>query len=412
MTDFDKDKLVPVGNTRRQFIGSAAEFAAGLAVLSAIPGYAVAASPSVLGAAGPGTIPALAFGVSKAGGLLTRLPVRRRALGANDVHIEVAYCGVCHTDWHWLTGDWQGGSFPMVPGHEIAGRVVAVGGRVTKYKVGDTVGVGNYVDSCRTCGPCRNWREIYCENNPSWTYNGQERKHRSITPNGDPTFGGYSTAMVVDENYVLKIPETISLQAAAPLLCAGITTYSPLMQRKVGPGHRVGIAGFGGLGHVGTQIAKAMGADVTVFTSSAWKKEDARRLGANTVVLTSDAAAMEKAKGSIDTLLDTIPAAHDLNAQMQLTALDGHVWVLGAVGAARMPQGVSGGLMGSMNRSISSSYCGGIKETQEMLDFCGRHGIGAQVEVIAPQAVNSTRERIESKQVRYRTVLDMSQATV
>ena len=324
----------------------------------------------------------------------------RRAPGAHDVQIEILYSGICHSDLHQARNDWHNSLYPMVPGHEIVGRVSAVGAQVTKFKVGDFAGVGCMVDSCRECSACKDGVEQYCENVPTWTYNSKLRNSEELA------FGGYSDLIVVDEHFVVKIPPTLDLKAAAPLLCAGITTWSPLRHWKVGKGQKVGVIGLGGLGHMGIKFAKALGARVVMITTSPDKARDAMRLGADEVLLSTDKAAMKEHKGSFHFLLDTIPNGHDLNPYAALLKRDGHLVLVGALMELTPP--LFGGSLVGGRKSIAGSAIGGIAETQEMIDFCAEHGIVADVEMIGMQQVNEAYERLLKNDVKYRFVIDMA----
>jgi uncharacterized zinc-type alcohol dehydrogenase-like protein len=330
---------------------------------------------------------------------LTPFAFERRAPGPHDVRIEVLFTGICHTDLHQARNVWGGAVYPMVPGHEIVGRVVEVGAEVKKFKVGDIAGVGCMVDSCRTCSACAESLEQYCENGPTWTYNSKERGSERIT------FGGFSDQIVVSERFVVRVPPTMDLKAVAPLFCAGITMYSPLRHWKVGKGQKVGVIGLGGLGHLGIKIAKALGAEVTMITTSAEKGGDARRLGADDVLLSRDGSEMARAANSFDLLLDTIPVSHDLNAYVGLLKRDRTLVVLGALTAFEPP--LQGYMLIGGRRSVAGSANGGLAETQEMIDFCAEHGVVSDVEVVPIQAVNEAYARLEKNDVRYRFVIDM-----
>jgi uncharacterized zinc-type alcohol dehydrogenase-like protein len=322
----------------------------------------------------------------------------RRAPGPHDVLIDILFCGVCHSDIHQARDEWGGSIFPMVPGHEIVGKVVEVGNQVRKWKTGDTVGVGCFVDSDRVCEACEAGEEQYCETGMTPTYNGYERDGKT------PTYGGYSTAITVDENYVLRIPEGIPLDGAAPLLCAGITTYSPLRHFGVKAGDKVAIVGLGGLGHMGVKLAKAMGAKVTVLSHSPGKREDALRLGADDFLATKDPAVFEKNAGRFDFILDTVSAKHDYNAYLGLLRRDGTMVV---VGAPDEPASLDAFSLLAKRRRLAGSAIGGIRETQEMLDFCASHGIASDVEVIPIQKINEAWDRTVRSDVRYRFVIDI-----
>ncbi|MBN8550822.1 MAG: NAD(P)-dependent alcohol dehydrogenase [Deltaproteobacteria bacterium] len=323
----------------------------------------------------------------------------RRAPRDQDVAIEIKYCGICHSDIHQARDEWGGSTFPMVPGHEIAGVVTAVGSKVTKFKVGDPVGVGCMVDSCRTCAHCEQGLEQYCLGGATFTYNSMERDGKT------PTYGGYSDHVVVDESFVLHMPKNLPLDAAAPLLCAGITLYSPLMHWKAGPGKKVAILGLGGLGHMGVKIAKALGAEVTVLSHSARKEADAKNLGAHHFFATSDASTFETLKNHFDLIINTVSADIDWNQYLSLLKLDGSMVV---VGVPEKPNAVSAFSIIAGRKNLSGSMIGGIQETQEMLDFCGKHNITCDIEIIPIQKVNEAYERVLKSDVRYRFVIDMA----
>ncbi len=322
----------------------------------------------------------------------------RREPGAEDVLIEILYCGVCHTDIHFSRNEWGNAQYPMVPGHEIVGRVVRVGANVERWKVGDAVGIGCFVDSCRQCGPCRAGEEQYCEAGSTFTYNAPD-KHM-----GGMTFGGYSTQITVDQHYLVRIPEGLPLDAAAPLLCAGITTFSPLRHWGVKEGTRVGVVGLGGLGHMAVKFARSMGAHVTVLSHSPGKEADAKRLGADAFVATHDPEVFERHAGQVDFILDTVSAPHDLNAYLGLLALDGNLVLVGLPD----PTPVSAFPLILQRRSMSGSLIGGIRETQEMLDYCATKGITCDIEVIPMDKINEAYERMMRSDVRYRFVIDMA----
>ena len=343
-------------------------------------------------------IPTPAYAAPAAKAPLAPTLIERREPGAHDVLIDIQYCGVCHSDLHQVKDEWGGARFPLVPGHEIVGRVSKVGSAVTRWKVGDTVGVGCFVDSCRECEACQAGEEQYCERGMTGTYNSLERDGKT------PTYGGYSKRITVDENYVCRVPEGIALDQAAPLLCAGITTYSPLRHFGVKAGDHVAVVGLGGLGHMGVKLAKAMGAHVTVLSHSPKKREDAQRLGADDFVATSEPDAFRKHRKRFDFILDTVSAEHDYNAYLGLLKRDGTMVVVGLPEA--MPLDASSLIMG--RRRLAGSLIGGIRETQEMLDFCGAHGVGADVEVIPMSGINEAYERMLKSDVRYRFVIDMA----
>jgi uncharacterized zinc-type alcohol dehydrogenase-like protein len=322
----------------------------------------------------------------------------RRSLGAKDILIDIQYCGVCHSDIHQARDEWGGSIYPMVPGHEIVGRVAQIGAEVSKFKEGETAGVGCFVDSCRECENCGEGFEQFCQKHIVMTYNGTEKDEKT------PTYGGYSTQIVMDENYALKISDTENLAAVAPLLCAGITTYSPLKRFNVGAGQKVGVVGLGGLGHMGVKIAASMGADVTVFSTSPLKEQDALNLGAHNFVVTKDPEAMKALAGKYDFILDTVSAPHDLNMYLNLLRLQGAMVL---VGAPEKPAEVSAFSLIGNNRTLAGSMIGGIAETQEMLDYCAKHNIVSEVEVILIQQIEEAYERTIKSDVRYRFVIDM-----
>ncbi|CAI1010628.1 NAD(P)-dependent alcohol dehydrogenase [Serratia grimesii] len=323
-----------------------------------------------------------------------------RALREHDVQINVLFCGVCHSDLHQARNEWTNTIFPVVPGHEIVGRVSAVGSHVSRYQIGDLVGVGCMVDSCRSCPSCDEGLEQYCENGFTGTYNGQDRQTGAIT------YGGYSTDMVVDQDFVLRVPENLDPAGVAPLLCAGITTYSPLRQWGAGPGKKVGIVGLGGLGHMGVKLARAMGAHVVLFTTSTSKVEDAKRLGAHEVVISRNPDEMAQHTNSFDFILNTVAAQHDLNPFLNLLRRDGTLTLVGAPEHDHPSPQVFNLIM--KRRRIAGSLIGGIAETQEMLDFCGQHGITSDIELIPMQHINQAFERMLKSDVKYRFVVDIN----
>jgi alcohol dehydrogenase (NADP+) len=324
---------------------------------------------------------------------------QRRELGKHDVQIEILYCGVCHSDLHTVRSEWGSTTYPCVPGHEIIGRVVKVGAHVKEFKEGDTAGVGCMVDSCRTCENCKDDLEQFCEKGTIFTYNSPDKQ------SGGTTFGGYSESIVVDEAFVLQVPKNLDLAATAPLLCAGITTYSPLRHNNVSKGQKVGVVGLGGLGHMGVKLAKGLGAHVVVFTTSSNKVEDALRLGADEVVNSKNTDEMKKHLNSFHFILDTVSAQHDINAYLLLLKRDGNLTQVG-VPAEPLPLQVGSLIFG--RRSLSGSLIGGIKETQEMLDFCGKHNITADIELIPIQNINEAYDRLLKSDVKYRFVIDMA----
>ncbi len=322
----------------------------------------------------------------------------RREPKAHDVVIDIKFCGICHSDIHQVRNEWGGSIYPMVPGHEIAGVVRAIGTNVTKYKVGDHVGIGCFVDSCRECDHCKQDLDQYCLEGNTLTYNAYERDGKT------PTYGGYSDVIVADEKYVLRIPKSIPLDKAAPLLCAGVTLYSPLMHWKTGPGKKVGIMGLGGLGHMGVKIARALGAEVTVLSHSDKKREDALKMGAHHFLLTKDADVFKKNANTFDLIINTVSAEINMNDYFGLLKLDSTLVV---VGVPDKPLSIHPFPLVMMRRSYSGSVIGSIKETQEMLDFCAKHNIVPEIEVISPNQVNEAYLRVLKSDVRYRFVMDM-----
>lgn len=328
----------------------------------------------------------------------------RRDLGPHDILIDIAYAGICHSDIHQAKNEWKESmptNYPLVPGHEIVGRVSQIGSDVTKFKVGDTAGIGCFIDSCRECPSCTSGQEQFCFKQAAYTYNGTEMDR--VTK----TYGGYSDKYVIDENYALKVNATGDLAGVAPLLCAGITTYSPLRRFKVGPGQKVGIVGLGGLGHMGVKLAVAMGAEVTVFSTSPSKEADALALGAHHFVVTSDPANMTPLTGTFNFILDTVSADHDINPYLNLLGLGGTMVVVGVPASPNVVHSLS---LIFGNKTLSGSLIGGIPETQEMLDFCAEHNITSDVEVIKPDYIETAYDRTVKADVRYRFVIDMNNA--
>jgi len=330
---------------------------------------------------------------------LTPYTFTRRELGATDVAVDIKFAGICHSDIHQVKEEWGSARFPMVPGHEIAGVVSAIGSSVSKFQVGDLIGIGVFIDSCRQCGSCESGLEQYCENGMTPTYNGFERDGQT------PTMGGYSDGYVIDENYAVKIPGNLDLAAVAPLLCAGITLYSPLKHWNAGPGKKVAVMGLGGLGHMGVKFAHALGAEVTVISHSASKEADARKLGANHFVLSSNKEELQKVKRSFDLILDTVSAEHDINTYLSLLATDGTLVVIGLPG---VPFSVHANSLLSSRRSMAGSMIGGITQTQEMLNFCGDKNVVSEIELIEAKHVNEAYERTIRSDVRFRFVIDIS----
>jgi uncharacterized zinc-type alcohol dehydrogenase-like protein len=329
---------------------------------------------------------------------LTAFTIQRRKPGKNDVHIKIMFCGICHTDIHQARNEWGHSIFPMVPGHEIVGQVVTVGASVKKFKKGDYVGVGCMVDSCGTCKDCKDHVEQFC-NTVSYTYNSQDPKTKEVT------YGGYADSIVVNQKFVLRVSKTAKLAAVAPLLCAGITTYSPLKKWKVQPGQKVGVVGLGGLGHMAVKIAKAMKAHVVVFTTSKNKSADAKRLGAKEVIISNNANEMAKHALSFDFILDTVAASHDIDQYLNLLKRDGTMCLVGVPNAPH--PAVNPGNLVLKRRQLVGSLIGGIKETQEMLDFCAKHKIVSDIETIPINYINTAYERMLKSDVKYRFVIDM-----
>ena len=322
----------------------------------------------------------------------------RREPRNNDVVVEIQYCGICHTDIHQVNDEWGGSTYPMVPGHEIVGIVKEVGPKVTHYEIGDRVGIGCFVDSCRKCGPCLKGLEQYCIEGPVLTYNGVEREGQTRTQ------GGYSNKIVVDENYVLKIPDNLPLDRAAPLLCAGITLYSPLLHWKAG-GKKVAIIGLGGLGHIGVKLAHTLGAEVTVLSHSPKKDEEAKKMGADFFYATSDSSTFKKLKGYFDLMINTVSVELDSNKYLKLLAVDGTMVL---VGLPERHLSIGPFYLTSARRSVAGSVIGGIQETQDMLDFCSKHNVACDIELIPIQKVNEAYERVVNSDVRYRFVIDIA----
>jgi alcohol dehydrogenase (NADP+) len=340
-----------------------------------------------------------AYAARTANAPLAPFTVERREPGPHDVLIDIHYCGVCHSDLHQVRDEWGGATFPMVPGHEIVGKVAKVGKKVKKWKVGDAVGVGCFVDSCRKCEACKAGEEQYCGPGMSATYNGREQDGKTLT------YGGYSTRITVDEHYVLRIPKNLPLDKAAPLLCAGITTYSPLKHWKVKKGQKVGVIGLGGLGHMAVKLAKAMGAQVTVLSSSKSKEKDTKRLGAKALAATSDPETFKKLNGTFDLLINTVSAQLDWNEYLNLLKRDGTMVILGAPGS---PVSMHAFSFIMKRHRLTGSLIGGIKETQEMLNFCGKHNITSDIELIPIQKINEAYGRMLKSDVRYRFVIDIA----
>lgn len=326
--------------------------------------------------------------------------LERRALRSDDVAIEILYCGVCHTDIHFAENHWGRTVYPVVPGHEIVGRVTAVGDQVTRFKPGQAVGVGCMVDSCAHCAACEAGLEQFCAEGFVPTYNGRDRH------DGSMTFGGYSESIVVSERFVVQVPEGLELAAAAPLLCAGITTYSPLKHFGVKPGHKVGVAGMGGLGHMGVKFAKALGAEVTLFTRSESKRAEARSQGADHVVISTDPQQMSAVAGTLDFVLDTIPVPHDLNPYLETLTFDGVHILVGLI--EPVDPALHAGSLIRRRRVLAGSLIGGMPETQEVLDFCAEHGVRCDIEMLDMSDINAAYQRMKRGDVKYRFVIDMA----
>ena len=346
------------------------------------------------------TITVLGYATQSSTDKLAPFTFERREQRVDDVVIEILYCGVCHSDLHCARNDWHNSLYPMVPGHEIIGRVTSVGAGVTRFKAGDHVGVGCMVDSCQHCKACDKGLEQYCASFPTLTYN-------AIDPHDKlPTFGGYSEKIVVSDKFVLKMPEGLDLAGAAPLLCAGITTWSPLRHWNIGEGSKVAVVGLGGLGHMALKLAKALGAHVTLFSRSPGKEADAKRLGADNIVLSTDAKQMAAVTGQFDLIIDTVPYMHDVNPYIPSLAVSGTLVLVGYLGDLEPPVNSAALIMG--RKSVAGSLIGGIAETQAMLDFCGQHNITSDIEVIKIQDINEAYERMLKSDVKYRFVIDMA----
>ncbi len=385
--------------TRRQvLIGLAAAPLAACASINAqaVPPRSAAAATGAAADLRATTV--RAYGATGASSGIAPLTINRRAVGPHDVVLEVLYCGICHSDIHTVHGDWGGPTFPCVPGHEIVGRVLAVGSAVTKFRVGDYGGVGCMVDSCGTCENCQAGREQNCLNGTTFTYDSDDRV------SGGKTFGGYSERMVVSERFVINIPPDADLAATAPLLCAGITTFSPMQHWRLGAGQKVGVVGLGGLGHMAVKLAAARRAEVTVFTTSPGKIADAQRLGAREAVLSTDSTAMRRFANYFDLMIATVPQAYPMQPFTDLLKLDATLVNVGALGQLEAPSGMS---MAFGRKSIAGSMIGGIAETQEVIDYCSARNIKADVEIIRPDEINRAYERVVNKDIRYRFVIDM-----
>lgn len=345
------------------------------------------------------TIQVKAFGTTAPEADLEQMDIHRRTVTPKDVEIDILYCGVCHSDLHTARNDWGGSKYPVVPGHEIVGKVTRVGSEVTKFKVGDLAAVGCIVDSCQTCSSCQQDLEQYCLNGFTGTYNGKDRH------SGGHTFGGYSEKVVVDEHFVLSVPKNLDLAAAAPLLCAGITTWSPLRHWKVKEGSKVAVVGLGGLGHMAIKLAKGLGASVSLFSRTPGKTEDAKALGADEVIISTDESQMNAVKGKFDLIIDTVPYVHDVNPYVATLNISGTVVLVGYLGPLEPMLHTVPMILG--RKSVAGSVIGGIAETQEMLDFCGKHNIVSDIEIIKMQDINNAYERMLKSDVKYRFVIDM-----
>lgn len=343
---------------------------------------------------------AKAFGTTAPDADLIPLDIQRRNVTPKDVEIEILYCGVCHSDLHTARNDWGWTSYPVVPGHEIVGRVTNVGSDVTKFKVGDLAAVGCLVDSCQSCSSCEKDLEQYCLNGWVGTYGGHDKYLDS------PTHGGYSESITVTEGFVLKVPENLDLAAVAPLLCAGITTWSPLRHWNVGKGSKVAVVGLGGLGHMAIKLAKGLGASVTLFSRTPGKIAEAKALGADEVIISTDAAQMESVQGKFDFILDTVPYVHDVNPYVMSLGIDGTLVLVGYLGGLEPILNTVPMIL--VRKKVAGSLIGGIKETQEMLDFCGEHNIVSEIEIISMQQINNAFERLLKADVKYRFVIDMA----
>lgn len=341
-----------------------------------------------------------AFGTGAADAPLQQMNIERRAVAETDIEIEILYCGVCHSDLHTARNDWGFTSYPAVPGHEIVGKVTKVGSEVSKLKVGDFAAVGCIIDSCKTCDSCKQDLEQYCLNGFTGTYNGTDKYL------GGMTFGGYSKEIVVDEHFVLKVPANLDLAATAPLLCAGITTWSPLRHWKVGRGSKVAVVGLGGLGHMAIKLAKGLGAEVTLFSRTPGKEKDALELGADAVIISTDDKQMNSVRGKFDLIIDTVPYVHDVNPYVGTLNINGTLVLVGYLGGLEPILNTVPMIMG--RKAVAGSLIGGIAETQEMLDFCGEHNIVSEIEVIKMQDINEAYERMLKSDVRYRFVIDMA----
>ena len=399
----DQSSDETAGLSRRRFMVTATLAAGGAGAAGLLTPAAAEAAPKTGNERyGHGPYPAEGMAVHSSEGPHKRMKFQRRALGPKDVAIKLQYCGVCHSDIHHGREHWKKETFPLITGHELAGVVVAVGSSVSKFKAGSRVGVGCMVNSCRRCGPCESGMEQYCENGNVLTYGSKDR-------DGAMTQGGYSTFNVVDEDFVIGIPDVIDLAHAGPMLCAGITVYSPLRRWSIGPGKKVGVVGLGGLGHMAVKLASAMGAEVTVLTTSKSKVEDAKRFGAKTVIVNDAAADLSKYRRSLDFIVDTAPYQHDVDRLIRLLKMDATLCMVG-VGKVTEPHQLGPfSLLGSRN-SFASSQIGGIRETQELVDFCALHNIRPEITQIPMEKIDDAWSKVVNKEARYRFVMDMTKA--
>jgi uncharacterized zinc-type alcohol dehydrogenase-like protein len=381
----------PADPSRRSFLALGAALAAAPVLSSAATGNATAAES--------GPFPTRAWAASSATGGFAPIQIKRRALGPHDVLLDVLYAGICHSDIHAVRGDWRPPKYPIVPGHEIVGRVRAVGSAVTRFRAGDAAGVGCMVDSCGTCENCLADREQNCLNGTTFTYDSEDRV------SGGPTYGGYSDRIVVSDRFVIRIPPGADLPAMTPILCAGITTFSPMQHWKLEPGQRLGVVGLGGLGHMAVKLGVARKADVTVFTTSPGKVADAKRFGAREAVLWSDREAMRRLGNHFDLIISTVPQPYPMQPFMDLLKLDATLVNVGALGQL---EGLSGMAMGFGRKSLAGSMIGGVAETQQVIDYCAARNIKADVELIRPEEIGRAYERVVNKDVRYRFVIDLS----
>ena len=352
---------------------------------------------------GKNTIAAIGYGAMDKNKPLEHVLFERRSPKDNDVLIEILYSGICHSDWHFITGEWEA-EYPLIPGHEIVGRVIGLGDNTTKFKIGDYVAVGPAVDSCGKCARCNEYYEQYCINGVTEVYNSFERKPGDIKPSGPITYGGYSNIVVVKDKFVFKVPDNLDIKRVPPLMCAAATMYQPLKQMITKPGVTIGIAGIGGLGHIGVKLAKAMGAKVVAITHTDWKIEDSIRLGADNVILSTDFQQMEAAKGTLDFIISTIPVPHNIDPYVELLKFRGGLWIVGSL----FPMAIDPSSLSFINGHLISSILAGTAETQELLDFCSEHEIMPDVELISVADINGTRLKLLESKVKYRFVIDLA----